>query len=255
MKRILFATLFTLIATTCSFAQTQPPAPQFTIGTLTHVKPGMMAEYQEFLKNETLPAFKKAGDKGWATYLAGTFGRFNTIITLRTINSLKEFDETNFLVKALGDDGVRAWSQKRARMIEGVETILLQGVPELFLPRPNPNDPPKIGIITITNVAPGRTAEYESLMKTEVMPLLKKTGNKGYAIGRVLFGGDTNEYRSMSYADSFEDVEKMGVAMQAAGFAKVVSKFTGIVLRSERLIGRFQPDLSIRPEPQKTATK
>lgn len=253
MKRILLATLFTLFTTTVSLAQT--PAPQLTIGTLTQVKPGMMREFQEFLKNETLPAFKKAGGKGWATYGAGTFGKGGTVITLRTITSLKEFDDTNYIVKALGEDGARAWLQKRARLIDSAETILLQGLPELFIPRPNPNDPPKLGVITITNIAPGRTTEYESLMKTEVMPLLKKAGSKGYAIGRVLFGGDTNEYRSMAYADSFEEVEKMGVALQAAGLAKVVSKFSGIVLRSERLIGRFQPELSLRPEPPKAASK
>ena len=252
MKRILFATLFTLIATTLTFAQTPTPTPQLYVTTVTHVKPGMMTEYQALMKNETLPAFKKAGGTRWSTYTNATFGKGGMVITLRPIENMKALDDTNFLVKAVGEAGAQVWGQKRARLIEGTETFLTQTLPDLYIPRPT-TDVPKLIISTITNVAPGRTAEYESLMKNEVVPLLKKAGNKGFAVGRVAFGGDVNEYRVWMYADSFEDVEKIRQALQAAGYGALAAKFVGITLHSERRILRYQPELSIRPAAQKAA--
>jgi hypothetical protein len=246
------ALLFAVTFVPTIYAQTPTPTPQLFLVTTTHVKPGMLTEYREFLKNETLPAFKKAGGTRWATYTNATFGKGNVIITLRAVEGMKYFDEPNFLTKALGEAGTQAWLQKRAAMIEGTETYLTQTLPELNIPRPT-TDAPKLLISTTTNVAPGRTAEYERLMKSEVLPLLKKAGSKGFSIGRVLFGGDVNEYRSLGYADSFEDVEKTGQALQAAGYGALTAKFAGIVLHSERRILRYLPELSLRPEPQKAA--
>lgn len=252
MKQQLLATLFTLIITTLSFAQTPAPTPQLFVVTTTHVKQGMMTEYREFLKNETLPAFKKAGGTRWSTYTHATFGKGNVVITLRVITSMKELDDTNFLTKALGEAGAQAWMQKRARMIEGTETYLTQSLTDLNIPRPT-TDAPKLIVSTIATVAPGRTAEYESLLKSELIPILKKTGAKGFAVGRVLFGGDPNEYRSWIYADSFEEIEKGGRAAMQEGFGKIAPKFAGIMLHSERRILRYQPELSIRPELPKAA--
>ena len=82
-----------------SFAQNQPTAqtpaaPQFYWVTVTRVKPEMVNEYRELLKNETLPAFKKAGGKVWATWTTAVFGEGGAFWSIRPIDSLKQFAET-----------------------------------------------------------------------------------------------------------------------------------------------------------------
>ena len=63
MKRILFATLFTLITTTISFAQTQTPAPQLSRVQHITLNPGVRVEWMKFYQTEMLPALKKGGVK------------------------------------------------------------------------------------------------------------------------------------------------------------------------------------------------
>jgi hypothetical protein len=128
--------------------------------TVTQVKPGIGSQYQEFIKNETLPAFKKAGGKEWQTYVVQIFGEGGEYWTLRPVENLKQFDEPNFITKALGEAGARAWNAKRAQLIVSSRSFLITSRPELSSPL-SPTETVKIGVGARVSVAPARAAEYE----------------------------------------------------------------------------------------------
>lgn len=86
-------------------AQTQAPQSRLYWVTVTQVKPGMGEQYQAFIKNETLPAFKKTGGKELGTWTVQNFGPGGEYWVIRPVENFKQLDETNFLTKALGGNG------------------------------------------------------------------------------------------------------------------------------------------------------
>lgn len=243
-----------------SFAQNQPTAqtpaaPQAYWVMVTHVKPEMVNEYREFLKNETLPAFKKAGGKEWATWMTAIFGEGGVFWTIRPIDSLKQFDEPNFIVKALGEAGAQAWAAKRGRMIISSRSFMITARPDLGI-APKTNEAPKVGVGGRHSVTLGRTAEYEKWLKESLLPALEKTNVKGLYVSRVGLGGDPNEYILLSLFDSFADLEKHIRSIEkAAAEAKLGPEPAGIVTHIERAVFRYIPELSLAPAAQKAENK
>ncbi len=214
------ALLLAATLTPSGFAQNQPTAqtpaaPQSYWMTVTRVKPEMVNEYRELLKNETLPAFKKAGGKVWATWTTAIFGEGAVFWTIRPIDSLKQFDEPIFIVKALGEAGAQAWAAKRGRMIISFRSFMITARPDLGI-APKTNEAPKVGVGARNSVTPGRTAEYEKMLKENLLPVVGKTNVKGFLVSKVGLGGDPNEYLSLALFDSFADLEKFRAVFEKA---------------------------------------
>ncbi|MCI0392803.1 MAG: hypothetical protein MOB07_29075 [Acidobacteria bacterium] len=243
-----------------SFAQNQPaaqtPAAQQSYWvTETHVKLEMVNEYREFLKSETLPAFKKAGGKVWATWTTAVFGEGGVFWTIRPIDSLKQFDEPNFIVKALGEAGAQAWIAKRGRMIISSRSFMITARPDLGIARKT-NEAPKIGVGARNSITPGRTAEYEKGLKENLLPVIGKTNVKGFLVSKVGLGGDPNEYLALALFDSFADLEKFrAVFEKAAAEAKLGPPPAGILTHTEWAVFRYVPELSLAPVVQKAENK
>ena len=76
-------------------------------------------------------------------------------------------------------------------------------------------------------------------------------------MSQTVFGGDANEYVSLTLRDTFADLDKGPIAVQvlgAEGAAKLLQKIpAGTVVRTERSLIRYVPELSI--VPTEAATK
>ena len=255
MKRILLATLFTLIATTCLFAQTQTPAPQLSRVQHITLNPGVRGEWLKFYQTEMLPALKKGGVKQ-SIVLQVTQGDLRQFSIITPLASFAELDEPSALIKALGQEGAQALTTKASRFYAEWRSSIVVGQPDMGI-APTSTEPAKLAIAIRTTVTPGRTAEYEKGFKENVLPAAKKTNVKGVLVARVLTGGDTNEYRRLLLFDSHADMVKY-----QTDYNKAIAELkltpgapAGIIAHGESLIVRFVPELSIRPEPQKAANK
>ena len=75
-----------------------------------------------------------------------------------------------------------------------------------------------------------------------------------YLVSQTIFGGNGNEYITLTMRDSFADLDKGPVIVQALGpegAQKLTQKMpAGAVVQVERSIARFVPDLSIMPATQ-----
>ena len=75
-----------------------------------------------------------------------------------------------------------------------------------------------------------------------------------YLVSQTIFGGDGNEYITLTMRDSFADLDNGPVLIQAIG-PEAAQKLTqkmpaGAVVHLERSIARFVPELSIMPATQ-----
>jgi hypothetical protein len=153
------------------------------------------------------------------------------------------------MAKALGEEGVRQWAAKRATMIVSSRSYIMQSRPEMSL-APSQDYIPKLAFVTRASTAPGRSLDHENYIKTDVLPLLKKTSMKGQLVNKVAQGGDTEMYISATLLDSFADYDKWAAELQKEGYANVVAKRAGIMAHREAAVYRYVPELSIRPGAQ-----
>lgn len=234
-------------------AQSTPPAPQVFQVSVVRVKPEMDAEYREFTK-ETVVAYKKGGGKEFQTWTTATLGEAFEYWFFRPVENMKQFDQPGPVVKALGEEGIRAWVAKRGRMIISARTFLVSTLPALSVPR---QGEPKLVIGVITNVAPGRTAEFYKWLKENALVANAKTNSKGVSTFSESLGGNPNTVHVAVFFDSFED---MGNFFQAYGKAIADLKLqgnspVGVETQSQFAVYRYIPELSLSPAPAKPAEK
>jgi hypothetical protein len=112
---------------------------------------------------------------------------------------------------------------------------------------------PKLVAVAIQSVAPGRTADFEKVIK-EQMKIAAKANIKGVLVSRVNNGGDPNEYWVSYLLDSFADFDELGPAYRKAiAETKILPPPAGIVTHVERSIFQFAPELSILPAAPKAS--
>lgn len=247
------ALLLAVSLTPFCFAQSAPPAPQVFQMIVTRVKPDMVMEYNEFIK-ETLAAFKKGGGKQWETWTTDTLGEYYEYWVIRPVENLKQFDQPGPVVKALGQEGTRAWFTKWNRMVVSTRSFLVSTLPALSVPT---KGEPKLCIGVITNTAPGRTAEFYKWLKENALVANAKTNSKGVSTFSESLGGNPNTVHVAVFFDNFED---MGNFFQAYGKAIADLKLqgnspVGVETQSQFAVYRYIPELSLSAAPAKPAEK
>ena len=246
-----------------AFAQTKAPAKpaaqapvprQLLRLQFLRIKSGMGTEWREFRKNETLPMLQKAGVKEQTVSVIAQFGEGGVLI-VTPIESLAQFDGPGNAARALGQEGAAAYNAKGARFTESTHAIVLETRPELSSPPP-PGYQFKLFVVTTTTVAPGHFDEYENYVKTALLPVIKKAAPKGYLLGRVAYGGATNQYMSALFVDSWADLQRYRAAqIKEATAAKLAGKTAGIVTNTENAVYGFVPELSVVPTAQNAGNK
>lgn len=250
------ATLVLMAAYSQSFAQTPTPTPQvaptpeFLAITVVSVKPEMMVEFQNFMKNTTNPALKKGGLKSREVWQStGAAGDPFEYVFVTPVAKLADFDGPSPLEKGLGAQGLPAWQIKAGSLVNSVRRFIIRTRPDLSFAAQR-SGAPKLAVVQFVHVAPTRNDDYENFLKNDFVPVMKQAGVT-YLVSQTIFGGDGNEYITLTMRDSFADLDKGPVHIQTLGQEagrKLMQKLpAGAVVQVERSITRFVPELSIVP--------
>ncbi|HZE70004.1 MAG TPA: hypothetical protein VE135_10830 [Pyrinomonadaceae bacterium] len=227
------------------------PGPQWLSITIVIVKPDMMTEFQNYMKNTTNPALKKGGLKWrgvWQSTLAA--GDAFEFVLVAPVEKFADFDGPSPIEKGLGAQGLAAWQAKAGILVSSVHRYLVRTRPDLSF-EVNSSAPPKIAVVTSIHVAPNRNNDFENFVKNDYLPVMKQA-QVSYLVSQTIFGGDPNEYVALTMRQSFADLDKGPVIVQVLGQEasdKLLQKLpAGTVTHLERSISRFIPELSIMPE-------
>ncbi|HXC70071.1 MAG TPA: hypothetical protein VN644_08850 [Pyrinomonadaceae bacterium] len=253
------ATLILMAAQSQALAQTPTPTPQaeptpeFLSITVVSVKPDMIVEFQNFMKNTTNPALKKGGIKWREVWQnTGAAGDAFEYVLVTPVAKLADFDGPGALEKGLGAQGLPAWQTKASSLVNSVHRFIIRTRPDLSFAAQR-TGPPKLAVVSFVHVAPNRNNDYENFLKNDFVPVMKQAGVT-YLVSQTIFGGNGNEYITLTMRDSFADLDKGPVVVQALGqeaAQKLMQKMpAGAVVSLERSITRFVPDLSIIPAAQ-----
>jgi hypothetical protein len=239
--------------TNTNSAQTAAPAPdqrQWLSITVVSVKPEMMTEFRNFVKTETNPALRKGGAMWrdvWQTTAAA--GDAFEYVIVAPIDNFAQYDGPGPLEKGLGKEGLAAWQAKASRYVNSVRRFVIRTRPDLSYEGKR-TGPPKLAVVSHLHVAPGRGQDFENYTKNDFLPVVKQ-GQVTYRVAETIFGGDANEFITLTLRESFADIDKGPVAVQvlgAEGAAKLFQKLTtGTLVHVERSFARYVPELSIMP--------
>ena len=219
--------------------------PAMTRVTITHVRPDMLSEWVDLQKNEVVPALKKAGQKSRTVYSTGLFGNAYEYVTITPIDSFAQFDAGNPLIKALGEAPSARLGQKLLKCTLSAQSF--QSTRLADLSNPDPNNPwPQILVSTRVRVAAGKMQEFETLIKTEVLPVYKKA-KVIYAVNRRGLGANSNDVTLSVGLTKYADLDggnPMVRALGPEGAAKLLAKFTGVSTLIEQVVRSRVADLS-----------
>jgi hypothetical protein len=234
-------------------ADAQPP--QWSSISIVRVKPDMVAEWQDLQKNVVNPALKKAGMKERSVFETAVFGESYEYVVITPITSFAQYDEPmSPLRKTIGEDAYREYQTKARRCVVTVHTygelarLDLSYMGKMM----TMTGPPKLVVVNSISVVPGRATAFENLVKTDILPVMKKADVTGYFVSQSVFGGDGYGYTSVTFVDSFAEIGKGSPfhrVLGPAGAASLFAKFAGVVAHQERAIYRFNPELSFAAAP------
>ena len=230
-------------------------APQWSSVTIVKVKPDMVAEWQDLQKKVVNPALKKAGMKERSVFETAVFGESYEYVVITPITSLAQYDEAmSPLRKSLGEDAWRDYQAKSRRCVVSAHTYGEMSRLDLSYmgKMMQMTGPPKLAIVNAISVVPGRATAFENLVKSDILPVMKKADVIGYFVSQSIFGGDGYGYTTVTFMNSFAEIAKGSPFLRVlgpAGAANMVAKFAGVVAHQERSIVRFNPELSFAATP------
>jgi hypothetical protein len=226
------------------------PTPEFLSITVVSVKPDMIIEFQNFMKNTTNPALKKGGLKWREVWQStGAAGDAFEYVLVSPVAKLADFDGPGALEKGLGAQGMASWQTKASSLVNSVRRFIIRTRPDLSFATQR-TGAPKLAVVQFVHIAPNRNNDYENFLKNDFVPVMKQAGVT-YLVSQTIFGGNGNEYITLTMRDSFADLDKGPVHVQTLGqeaAQKLMQKMpAGAVVHLERSITRFVPELSIMP--------
>lgn len=247
-SRIVFGFLCLAALTTLPLLAQTPPASQLLQLTVVTLKPGMAQAYIDFQKSDVIPALQKGGQKWRDSWRTAVFGNTNEVAHVAPISGFDQFDSPSPLRKTLGEAGYAAYVAKATSMITAQRVYAIRTRPDLSY-MADPAAQPKMAILTTVDVKADSLLKFESFLKGEWIPALKKGGGKHYAVSQVVYGGSTTEYMTLVGADSFAEIGKghpVTTALGEEGLVKLMATSGGFANKIERTIIRLDPDLSFR---------
>jgi hypothetical protein len=229
-------------------AATPPAAPTFIRLAIVEIRPDMVADYLAMQKSETIPALQKAGVPYRHAWRTGQFGTGFTVAYLSPIKSFAMLDEPNPVVKALGEEGARQHGMKMAKFIASSRTYALRDRPDLGI-KTEGAPMAKLGVLASVEVVPGRTTEWETILKNEWTPALKKAGVASYSVSQVVFGGSAGQYYTFTPLENYAQLDGGHPIIKAigeAGMNRIMAKMGPSTRSVERFIIRYDEELSFR---------
>jgi hypothetical protein len=214
------------------------------------VKPDRVGDFQAEIK-EYLALKAKAGSTEYSsTWLSLTGPRTYALVTYYA----KWAD-----LDAGADPKMKDQAADAARIVERLldctesrHRIIEEVNPDLSLA--DSGKMPAMIRVLVTEVRAEKYNDYIALVKSDILPGIKKSGQKDYSIAQTRYGAPNTEVTSVIGLSNWADLDgsiglEKGIGKDA--YQKFLEKLRPLIVSSQADIYRFQPDLSYLPPSAK----
>jgi hypothetical protein len=229
---------------------TPPAAPVFVRLAIVELRPDMLSEYVALQKSDTIPGLQKGGVPWRNAWRTGNFGSSFTVAYITPLKSFATLDEPNPLMKAMGEEAYQQYLAKMAKLITSQRVYALRDRPDLGL-KTEGTPMAKLGVLASVEVVPGRATEFETILKTEWTPALKKAGVPNYGVSQVIFGGSAGQYYTFTPIENYAQLDAGHPIVKSigeAGMNRIMAKLGNSTRSVERFIIRYDEELSFKTQ-------
>ena len=101
-------------------------------------------------------------------------------------------------------------------------------------------------------VRPDKVNEYMALVKSELLPAVKKSGLPGYVTYRNYLGSSRFEFRVAMAINSWADLDDTALIVKGFGgmeaYNRYLAKVSPLITVAEYSVSRYREDLSYNPK-------
>jgi hypothetical protein len=251
MKFTLLASAFaTAMVATALPSLAQTPAPTLLNVVHYQVKVDHLQEFLE-VEKQIAGSYKKAAPTD----------QFRLIYRGAIANTF-EFDVFTPLSKFADRDGDSPYDKmtteqerltRTARLsqyLESVQTTIDRPLPDFTIQTPGANAPPAYVQGVRVRVKPGSADSFTAVVKTDLVPALKKAGVKTLLARRTVFGGNPNDFLFVVGFEKWAELDSpfsLPKIMGEEAARKMGEKLDQATAGMEETVWRYQPDLSYYP--------
>ena len=217
---------------------------------ITQIKPDMADTYRALIRDEVLPAEKKAGVAWRHTFTGTPLGQQFIYVVVRPVTSLAQFDEPGPLQRALGPEAAAKLNARVNQTIVSRRAMIQTLQPNLSIDSGS-TQPANLVIVEEVQVQLGKGAEFNELMTQQMIPALKKAGVKDYLLFNTAWGGPAQLRTIVEPIANFAALEptagqpaRLARALGAEAAQKLNAQQQALVERRERWVMRLVPELS-----------
>jgi antibiotic biosynthesis monooxygenase (ABM) superfamily enzyme len=237
-RRIVLTLTAAIVCSMPAWAQRQPIRRVL----MSNVKADRVADFEAAVKQYNEVYAKVPGVRS-TTVLQSLTGPYQFVL-VRNYDKWADLDPGP-VSKAIAANAELARINLRINSCIESSTMLVEELlPDLSMPRPD--GPPELIRLARNRVRPDKTAEFEAIIKDELLPAHRKAGSKAFTVRRVRFGGPGNDYYMSTRLDGWADVatDSIRKAMGDEAYKRMVAKLTAITISRELNVYRFRADLS-----------
>ena len=256
---LLLVTSFAISANAQAAQPTTTPPRAVILTNEYHVKPGVLPEYLEWIKNESRPMYLKNGAKRTEVYTT-VFGDTSIVYVMEYFSSFADMTASKAaFAKSVGPDAMKAFTAKGTAFLSAPpRQVILRTEPELSWRNPNVNvaTPPRYYSVTRRWIAPGRARDYRNYLKDEYLPLLKKSEELGIVTTSLLFGDEQQIFisRPMNDLSELDTPNKILKVISNDDLIRLQQlRLPGVVSKSDLIVIRHRDDLSISTKQSEEA--
>ena len=240
---------FALVSLSLLAVQLPAQERNFRSTTFYKINPGRVGDFQAAVKEYNAVLAKASYDKPYAMWVSQTGDREYALVSyhakLAELDMLRADDPK---LKNQQADLTRIAARINQCAQESRRSV---GEVDKDLSLPPSKEMPKMVSVLRIHLHPDKVDEYLALVKSELMPAVKKSGVKAYSVVRTRYGGSRAEIVSAVGVDSWADLDGMSPIVKAMGadaYQTYLKKIRPLMQDAEYNVYRYQPELSYRPD-------
>jgi 3-phenylpropionate/cinnamic acid dioxygenase small subunit len=229
-------------------ASATPPAPALTplLVTTFKLKPQCVAEWLTLQETQVIPALKKAGVRNFNTFET-ILGDAPEYLSLQPIGGFGVFDQPDILVRGLGARAAAKLQAKLDACVLSIHRSIENRRDDFFI------DPgtAQVQYTSKYRPMPGRSQDYMSFFRSEMMPVMLKAKENGTFAGLTVtvsaHGGEWGLITLNMYYHDFKSLDEEPPVAKTLGpdaTRALLTKGAGLITPLEWIVRRRVAELS-----------
>ena len=214
---------------------------------VVQVKPERLADFNELYREEINPAPRKAGVPWRSAWQTGEFGEFYERMFVTPLESFADLDTGGPLARALGP---REFERVRDKLRRSTDRRQAYAVPYRSDLSVESDDVSGLPIARVTNVAvaPGRGAEFEGFLRSNLATF--QEAGVVFGVYQRQFGPGPVVWQIVENLRSYSELARGGI-LRAFGdeSGQAATALSGVLLSVERPVLEYDPTLSFTAVP------